>query len=86
MAGRLAATVYIDGQAYGPDDDVPADVAKRIDNPKAWAEQPTSEPANEPPAGNASLEVWQEYARSKGATEDDLQDQGRDDLRKTYGE
>lgn len=35
---KLATFVHVDGQAYGPDDKVPADVAKRIVNPKAWAD------------------------------------------------
>lgn len=33
------------------------------------------------PAGNASLEAWQDYARSKGFADDDLKDKTRDDLR-----
>lgn len=37
------------------------------------------------PAGNGSLEDWQEYARSKGATDADLDGKGRNDLRDTYG-
>jgi hypothetical protein len=39
------------------------------------------EATSDAPAGNASLEVWQEFARSKGFTDEDLQDKGRDDLR-----
>lgn len=40
MAGKkLAAYVHVEGQAYGPEDDVPADVAKKIGNPKAWESQ-----------------------------------------------
>lgn len=39
MARQLAFTVYVDGVAYGPDSDVPAEVAKRIDNPGAWASE-----------------------------------------------
>lgn len=38
------------------------------------------------PAGNADLDAWQRYARSKGATEDDLAGKGRDELRATYTE
>ncbi len=39
MAGRKLVTyVHVDGQVYGPDSDVPADVAKRITNPKAWSD------------------------------------------------
>lgn len=33
------------------------------------------------PAGNASLETWQEFARTKGFTEEDLDGKSRDDLR-----
>jgi hypothetical protein len=37
MAGRKLRTyVHVDGQVYGPDSDVPTEVAKRIENPKAW--------------------------------------------------
>lgn len=40
MTGRkLAGYVTVAGQTYGPDDDLPAEVAKQIDNPKAWAEE-----------------------------------------------
>lgn len=34
---KLARTVYVDGKGYGPDDDVPAEVAAQITNPNAWA-------------------------------------------------
>lgn len=36
------------------------------------------------PAGNASTEVWQAYARSKGAADEDLAGKTRDDLRAKY--
>jgi predicted component of type VI protein secretion system len=39
---------------------------------------------HEAPARNASLEVWQEYARALGATEDDLDGKTRGDLIDTY--
>lgn len=43
MAGKKLATfVHVDGQAYGPEDDVPADVAKKIENPKAWEQESRS--------------------------------------------
>ena len=35
----------------------------------------------DPPAGNASLEAWQEYARSRGLSDADLVGKSRDDLR-----
>lgn len=41
-ARKLASFVHVDGVAYGPDDDVPVDVAKQITNPSAWA--PEAEP------------------------------------------
>jgi hypothetical protein len=33
---ELTQHVYVDGQLYGPGSKVPADIAKRITNPKAW--------------------------------------------------
>ena len=33
---RLARSVHVAGASYGPDDEVPADIAARITNPKAW--------------------------------------------------
>ncbi len=42
-AKKLAGFVTVNGTTYGPDDDLPADVAKQIDNPKAWGEQPDDE-------------------------------------------
>lgn len=35
---RLVGFVHVDGQVYGPDSDVPAEVAKQITNPNAWGE------------------------------------------------
>ena len=41
MAGKkLAVYVSVDGKQYGPDDTVPAEVAKQITNPDAWASEP----------------------------------------------
>lgn len=33
------------------------------------------------PAGNASLEAWQAFARAKGFSDEDLEGKSRDDLR-----
>lgn len=41
--------------------------------------------ADEAPAKNGSLEAWQKFAASKGATEADLEGKGRDDLVAAYG-
>lgn len=38
------------------------------------------------PAGNASLEDWQEYARSQGASGEDLEGKSRNDLRDAYSD
>lgn len=40
---KLAANVYVDGVLYTPESDVPAEVAKRITNPKAWGDEPDVE-------------------------------------------
>ncbi len=41
---KLAGYVTVDGATYGPDDDLPGDVAEKIDNPKAWEESETRTP------------------------------------------
>lgn len=33
---QLASFVHVGGQVYGPDSDVPDEVAKQITNPNAW--------------------------------------------------
>jgi hypothetical protein len=43
------------------------------------------DPVVELPAGNASLEEWQDYARTQGATDADLEGKKRDELREQYG-
>jgi len=44
--------VHVDGRIYGPDSDVPSDVAARITNPDAWDEPPAAKqpPKTEKPA------------------------------------
>lgn len=39
---KLATYVYINGASYGPDDEVPEEVAAQITNPKAWVDEPES--------------------------------------------
>lgn len=41
---------------------------------------------DERPAGNASLEEWQEFARAQGASDADLDGKSRNDLRDQYGQ
>lgn len=38
MGRRLSTFVHVDGVAYGPDDDVPDEVAEKITAPDVWAE------------------------------------------------
>jgi hypothetical protein len=38
-------------------------------------------PATDAPKGNASLEEWQDYARSKGFSDADIDGRTRDELR-----
>jgi hypothetical protein len=49
MSRRLVTYVHLDGQVYGPADEVPDEVAERITNPDAW-EPETQEvkPADQP--------------------------------------
>lgn len=54
---KLARHVTVAGTTYGPGDDVPADVAEKITNPKAWVsleeDAPTDDSADRD-AGTAS--------------------------------
>ena len=47
-------------------------------------DEPEAEETKEP-AGNASKAVWVEYAKSKGATDADLEGLGRNDIAAKYG-
>lgn len=60
---------------------VEAGMVGKDDEPAPAADKPSSDK----PAGNASLEAWSEYAKSQGATDDDLDGLSRDDLRDQYG-
>ncbi|MFF2189244.1 hypothetical protein [Streptomyces sp. NPDC058155] len=73
---RLIAYVHVDGVAYGPDDEIPAKVAKRIGD-HAWAdvaEAPAIEPDDDdqdddvpPRSGRGSgVEAWREFAEKNG--------------------
>jgi hypothetical protein len=72
MTRRLIAYVHVDGVAYGPDDEVPAAVAKRI-GAHAWAdgdstEAPTPTGEDVPPrSGRGSgRDAWVAYAEANG--------------------
>ncbi|MEU4218131.1 hypothetical protein [Actinoplanes sp. NPDC026623] len=55
---RLAAWVIIDGRAYGPDHDLPADIAERITNPHAWPPEHASAPEPEPVFAGPAAPTW----------------------------
>ncbi|MFF3190553.1 hypothetical protein [Streptomyces misionensis] len=89
MSGRrLRAYVHVGGAAYGPDDEVPADVAKRIGD-HAWTETasapeaptPTGEGGGEAPprSGRGSgVDVWREFAEQHDV--EVAADASRDDI------
>lgn len=43
MGRRLSTFVHVDGVAYGPDDELPDEVAEKITAPDVWAD--SAEPA-----------------------------------------
>lgn len=47
---KLVTYVHVDGEVYGPDSDVPAEVAKQITNPKAWGDKPEDDGEDKKPA------------------------------------
>jgi hypothetical protein len=81
---KLNTFVSVDGTWYGPDSDVPDEVAAKITNPKAWAEAPSApeedaddhgDPAGGTdvarPRGNASRDDWAAYATGRGVEFDE---------------
>lgn len=90
--GRYTAAqpIYIGGAlAFNADDPVPVSHVERgvvpleLVHERAVELAPDTGTAVEP-AANASLATWQEYARSRGATDGDLEGATRDSLRDTY--
>lgn len=80
MAKRLTRTVFVDGVAYGPASAIPEDVAKRITNPKVWADADASapapagvvaaagpqRPADEPPSDEWTVRELKDFAKAEG--------------------
>lgn len=69
-------------------DEQVASEAQQVQSPTGTPsdQTPGSQPtAAEKPGGNASLEEWQTFARTMGATDADLDGRTRNDLRDTYG-
>jgi hypothetical protein len=79
---RLKAFVHVAGTVYGPDDDVPPEVAVRITNPNAWEggvppsfdDEDDGSPgasgaaAVEPPRSGpgSGKDAWAAYAAARG--------------------
>lgn len=67
-----------------------SDMVGEVDDAPAPVEPDDQDPPAEPPAGNAGRDAWADYARTKGATDDELKDPAdgglsRDALREKYG-
>lgn len=83
---------YLVGRGLPPSDEadgVPTGLSAEGEPELPPAEAPsadeTPEEAPEQPAGNATVEEWRTYALSKGASESEVTDLGRNDLRDKYG-
>jgi len=82
MGRRLNTYVHIDGTAYGPDSDVPDEVAERITAPGVWddqAEEPDPAP-HDRPSDRASKAAWVEFAVAQGVDPDEAEALNRDEL------
>lgn len=85
---RLRSYVHVpvgmDWVVYGPDDEVPAEHAALITNPKAWADEPSvgserTADAEPPRSGKgSSKDAWVEFAHAHGVQVDDSG--SRDDI------
>lgn len=65
---------------------LPEDLAKgEVERLADYLEPDAAPEGDGTPAGNASLEEWQEFARTQGATDADLDGKSRNDLRDQYG-
>lgn len=57
------------------------DIEVNADHVDKYLDQGWREKAEDAPKGNASLEEWADYARTKGFSDDDLEGKSRDELR-----
>jgi hypothetical protein len=62
-----------------PDTDLTIEV--QAEHAGTYMSQGWREASDDAPKGNASLEEWQDYARSKGFSDAELEGKSRDDLR-----
>lgn len=85
MSRRLIAYVHVAGAVYGPGDEVPPEVAKRI-GAHAWADGDQGD-GDEPPAPSeapprsgrgSGVEAWRTFAEAHGV--DTADEMSRDDV------
>lgn len=57
------------------------DIEVDVDHVARYLTQGWREKATDAPKGNAALEEWQDYARTKGFSDEDLDGKSRDELR-----
>ncbi|WP_406337373.1 hypothetical protein [Streptomyces sp. NBC_00649] len=86
MSRRLIAYVHVAGVAYGPGDEVPPEVAKRI-GAHAWADDDQDADDDQAPAASeapprsgrgSGIEAWRAFAEQHGV--DVAEDATRDDV------
>lgn len=93
----FVGVIYLGGLALGAGADIPDgfEIGAHVTGEQETAEPavvPEEAPAEEQeptdgkPRGNASLEVWQDYAKSQGATDEDLDGMSRDEVRDLYAD
>lgn len=82
--GDRATVVGSDPNPLQPVDSQAVQDEVVVDDELDDEEDPDDEDLEEP-AGNASREQWEAYARDQGATDEDIDGMSRDDLRATYG-
>jgi hypothetical protein len=81
--GRYVAKepIFVDGvRAFNAGDPVPV---SHVESGVVTSEQVVGAQVDEP-KGNAPLEEWQNFARTRGATDEELASASRDDLRGSY--
>lgn len=54
MAKKLKTYVYVNGEVYGPDSDVPAEVAEQITAPGVWVGESADDKSDAKPAAKSA--------------------------------
>ncbi|MGZ6852471.1 MAG: hypothetical protein ACXVGC_00150 [Mycobacteriaceae bacterium] len=75
------AAKHVGDHVYEADDSTPAEVAPNGAADRRGPNSPDGDTAAEKPAGNASLEAWQQYAAAQGV---DVEGKSRDEIRDQF--